>query len=186
MNRIIDLTRIVGADVKNKKTAHAESTPTADPQPSQTDQPDFSGPLTYNELMHMPQDPLSRENGFTSPDQRLFFQAILAQVGPGESQPGHPRPAVSALSTFGVYVGGCRRRKGLSLAQMAERSCLPVDQLVMIELGQVNVEETAAAIPHIAAALEADPMTFSAHLVGFLLQTKKGVRAVSRSEHPLH
>jgi hypothetical protein len=187
MNRIIDLTRIVGADVKtkNRKNAHAGTTAIADPQPSPTDQPDFSGPLTYNELMHMPQDSLSRENGFTSPDQRFFFQAILSQVGPGESQPGHPRPAVSALATFGVYVGGCRRRKGLSLAQMAERSGLPVDHLVMIELGQVNIEETAAAVPQIAAALEADPMTFSAHLAGFLLPTKKGVRSSKRREHPL-
>lgn len=188
MNRFHYLTRIVGVDVntKNRKNAHAESTATAEPQPSEEPaQSHFSGSLTFDDLMNMPQDPLSRENGFTSPDQRLFFQAILSQVGPGESQPGAPRPAVSPLSTFGLYVGGCRRRKGLNLVQMAERSGLAVEKLVMIELGQVNVDEVAAAIPQIAAALETDPRTFSAHLAGFLFPTKKGVRSSKRREHPL-
>ncbi len=188
MNGFNHLTRIVGVDVntKNRKNAHAESTATAEPQPSEEPaQSHFSGSLTFDDLMNMPQDPLSRENDFASPDQRLFFQAILSQVGPGESHSGAPRPAVSPLTTFGLYVGGCRRRSGLDLAQMAERSGLGVEKLVMIELGQVNVDEVAAAIPHIAAALEADPMTFSSHLAGFLFPTKKDVRAVSRREHPL-
>ena len=95
MNQFHYLTRIVGVDVntKNRKNAHAKSTATAEPQPSEEPaQSHFSGPLTFDDLMNMPQDPLSRESGFTSPDQRLFFQAILSQVGPGESQPGTPRP----------------------------------------------------------------------------------------------
>jgi transcriptional regulator with XRE-family HTH domain len=74
------------------------------------------------------------------------------------------RIAIREALAFGKALFDCRSALGLSLADLARRAAMTVDEIECIEEG--GTEPTIALLRHLAAALDADVRLTAGHDLG--------------------
>lgn len=111
----------------------------------------------------------SRRNDADMPEP-LFFQHIL-------QSPRKPTPASasiegpsSPLLRFGMYLGSLRRRKGLSVQDLANACGLSIETAIRLELGEASLSEYATCLPGLSEVLREDTSTLSRLLIELILE----------------
>jgi hypothetical protein len=81
----------------------------------------------------------------------------IAREPTASNRPLSPEEVSTPLEMFGITIGTIRRRRAITIKELAERSNIGLDSLLRIELGSTPFETVTKALPGIAKALEIDP-----------------------------
>ena len=116
-----------------------------------------------------PNAELTRGNEANRPDTFILQQIVKSPRNSNSNRTTQNEENSTPCSLFGMYLGACRRRKGMTVEDLANASGIPADLVARIELGDASLPEIADCLPGLSKALEVSVTKLSRLLMELII-----------------
>lgn len=103
------------------------------------------------------------------PEKALIEQILLSSKTSIKDDLS-PSEKLSPVASFGLYLGGLRRRKGFTIQRLSKETSISASQLARIELGNASLDDVTRSLDRMAIALGVDQQKLDRLLITLILE----------------